>query len=461
VPLTYWAEYACLPAGVTPSVRLTIEDGRFIAIEPGDPGGATVLRGLTLPGLANGHSHAFHRALRSRTQTGRGSFWTWRERMYAMAGRLDPASYLDLARATFAEMVLAGVTSVGEFHYLHHAPGGTPYADPNEMGEALLTAAAEAGLRITLLDTLYLTSTVDGKPVEGPQLRFSDGSVDAWATRVSSLKPRPHALVGTAVHSIRAVPAPALAEVSKVLGRGPAPAEDAASPTRSAPPKVGTFLNNPPLHVHLSEQRAENEACRAVYGRTPTELLESSGLLGPLTTVVHATHLTQGDVGLLWDTHVCLCPTTERDLADGIGPGRALADAGARLCLGSDSHAMIDLFEEARAVELDERLRTEERGHFDAGELLTAATAAGHTALGWPDAGRLAVGARADLVTVRLDTVRTAGHDDPLLAVLFGATAGDVTEVVVDGRPTVHEGRHLLVPDVARRLDDAIAAVWR
>jgi cytosine/adenosine deaminase-related metal-dependent hydrolase len=246
----------------------------------------------------------------------------------------------------------------------------------------------------------------------------------------------------------------ALAALGDVLRRGPAHAENV---------KKGLFLehHNPPLHVHLSEQRAENEACRQAYGRTPTQLLESSGLLGPMTTVVHATHLTGGDVGLLWDTNVCLCPTTERDLADGIGPGRALADAGARLCLGSDSQAVIDLFEEARAVELDERLRTEQRGHFDAAELLTAATATGHTALGWPDAGRLAVGARADLVTVRLDTVRTAGYDDPLVAVLFGAAAGDVTEVVVDGRLTVHDGQHLLVPDVAGRLHDAIAAVWR
>jgi formiminoglutamate deiminase len=451
VPVTYWAEYACLPSGVTPSVRLTLDNGRFSAVAAGPPDGATVLRGLTLPGLANGHSHAFHRALRGRTQAGRGSFWTWRDGMYTLAGRLDPASYLNLARATFAEMVLAGVTSVGEFHYLHHAPGGARYPDPNEMGGALLTAATQAGLRITLLDTLYLASTVDGAPPAGPQLRFSDGSPEAWATRVSALRPGPHALVGAAIHSVRAVPAPALREVGELVRRGPSYAENV---------QKGPFGSGSPVHVHLSEQRGENDACLAIHGVTPAGLLAECGLLGPTTTVVHATHLSEGDVGLLQGSGVCLCPTTERDLADGIGPARALADAGARLCLGSDSQAVIDLFEEARAVELDERLSSEQRGRFDAGELLRAATSAGHTALGWPDAGVLAVGARADLVTVRLDTVRAAGYDDPLTAVLFAGVAGDVTEVVVDGRLTVHEGQHQTVPDVARALRDAITAVW-
>jgi formiminoglutamate deiminase len=431
VNAAYWAEYALLPTGLAAGVRISMVDGRFATVETGDADGATVLRGLTLPGLANVHSHAFHRALRGRAQAGRGSFWTWRDRMYGLAERLDPSSYLDLARATYAEMVLAGITVVGEFHYLHHGAGGRFYDDPNAMGEALLAAAAEAGLRITLLDTLYLSSTVDGDALAGPQLRFGDGSVTTWANRVSALKPGPHGLVGSAVHSVRAVPAEALREVT-----GPYP-----------------------LHVHLSEQRIENEACLARYGQTPTALLDSYGLLGPRTTAVHATHLTPADLRLLHDTNVCLCPTTERDLADGIGPARALADGGARLCLGSDSQAMIDLFEEARAVELDERLRTEERGHFSAAELLAAATANGHAALGWADAGVIAPGARADLVTVRLDTVRTAGHDDPLTAVVYAAGAADVTEVVVDGRLPVHEGQHLNLPDVPGALRAAIAAV--
>ena len=439
MPVTYWAEYAWLGRAVS-GVLLEVADGRFAAVTPGvttPPAGVRGLPGLTLPGLANVHSHAFHRALRGRTHAGRGTFWTWRDRMYDVAGRLDPDTYLALARATYGEMALAGVTAVGEFHYLHHAPGGAAYGDPNAMGHALLQAAAEAGLRISLLDTLYLTSTVDGDAPVGPQRRFSDGGVDAWAARVADLKPQPHAVIGAAAHSVRAVPAAKLAELASVV-------------------------DGQPVHVHLSEQRTENEVCRARYGRTPTEVLDDAGLLGPRTTAVHATHLTAGDMTRLGQraAYVCFCPTTERDLADGIGPARALVDSGAALCLGSDSHAVIDLLEEARAVELDERLHDEQRGHFSVDELLTAATRTGHQALGWPDAGTIEPGARADLVTVRLDTVRTAGFDDPAAAVVFAGVAADVTDVVVDGRSIVHDGQHLLLGDVAGRLAEAIAAVW-
>ena len=188
-----------------------------------------------------------------------------------------------------------------------------------------------------------------------------------------------------------------------------------------------------PLHLHLSEQRAENEACLAATGRTPAALASSAGVLGPRTTAVHATHLTGEDVARLGatGTTACFCPTTERDLADGIGPARALADAGSPLCLGSDSHAVIDLFEEARAVELDERLATERRGHHRPADLLAAATGSGMDALGW-DAGRLAPGRLADLVTVRLDSVRLAGARpaDAVDHLVFAATAADVTSVV-------------------------------
>jgi formiminoglutamate deiminase len=418
VPLTrYHAEYAWLgDEAPARDVSIEVDDGRIEAVTPDAPRAGTRLTGLTLPGLANVHSHAFHRALRGRTHTGAGTFWTWRERMYEVAARLDPDSYFRLARAVYGEMALAGITCVGEFHYLHHAPGGRGYADPNAMGHALLAAAAEAGIRITLLDTLYLSSTVDGAPLAGPQQRFGDGSVNAWAERAGALAAQPHAAIGYAAHSVRAVPAAALA----VLHPG-----------------------DRPFHVHLSEQRAENEACQAWYGCSPAEFLDRSELLGGHTTVVHATHLSDADVARLGKTgtHACFCPTTERDLADGIGPARALADAGAPLCLGSDSHAVIDLFEEARAVELDERLRTERRGHFTAAELLTAATQTGHAALGWADAGRIAPGYRADLVSVDLGSVRTAGTQ-PLAGAVFAATAADVTHVVVDGRPVVVDRRH-------------------
>jgi cytosine/adenosine deaminase-related metal-dependent hydrolase len=217
------------------------------------------------------------------------------------------------------------------------------------------------------------------------------------------------------------------------------------------------------LHLHLSEQRAENAACLAYHRKTPTQLLADTGVLGARTTAVHATHLTDLDRTLLGDsdTAVCFCPTTERDLADGIGPARALVDAGSPLCLGSDSHAIVDLFEEARAVELNERLRSEQRGHFSAAELLHAATEAGHAALGWPDAGVIAPGARADLVAVRLDSVRTAGAPagEAVAALVFGASAADVTHVVRDGQLVVRDGVHCGIPDIGRALSDAILAV--
>ncbi|MFY1598451.1 formimidoylglutamate deiminase [Micromonospora sp. WMMD737] len=447
---TRWlAEYAWLPDHAEPTADVLIEatDGRITGVTPltagsTPPAGVEVmtdaerLPGLTLPGLANAHSHAFHRALRGRTHGGRGDFWTWRDRMYAVAQRLDPDSYLALARAVYAEMALAGVTCVGEFHYVHHDPDGTPYADPNVMGAALVEAAAHAGIRITLLDTCYLTATVDGEPLAGPQRRFGDGDALRWAERVDAFRPTDdHVRVGAAIHSVRAVPAGQLATVAGWADR------------RGAP-----------LHVHLSEQPAENDACRATHGCTPARLLADRGALGPNTTAVHATHLTGGDLTLLGDagTGVCLCPTTERDLADGIGPARRMADVGLPLSLGSDSHAVIDLFEEARAVELDERLRTRRRGHFAPAELRDAATVGGHAALGWRDAGRIAVGARADLVTVRLDSPRTAGV--PPVGVWFAAGAADVTHVVVDGRPVVRDGRHLTV-DVPAELTAAIEEV--
>lgn len=352
---------------------------------------------------------------------GSGTFWTWRETMYSVADRLTPETYHALARAVYAEMALAGVTAVGEFHYLHHAPGGTPYADPNAMGEALIEAAREAGIRITLLDTAYVSSGF-GQPPNRHQLRFSDGSADAWAERSSLLKDRDHARIGAAVHSVRAVPAGQLATVARW-------AEERRAP----------------LHVHLSEQTAENDACLRHHGCTPTRLLADHGVLGPRTTGVHNTHLTDEDIALLGgsSTGTCMCPTTERDLADGIGPAAALQRAGSPLSLGSDSHAVIDLLEEARAMELNERLRTRTRGHWTAAALLRAASADGHAALGWDDAGTLEVGARADFTTIALDSVRTAGTLPRLGAesAVFAATAADVRHTVVAVSPSYATAR--------------------
>jgi formiminoglutamate deiminase len=456
-PTRAWhAELAWSPGvGVRSDVLIKAAGDRFTAVTPGMsrgdlPPGVTRLPGVTMPGLANAHSHAFHRALRGITQAGEGTFWTWRERMYQVAAALDPASYLDLARAVYAEMALAGITCVGEFHYLHHGPGGTPYADPNEMSRALISAAAQAGIRATLLDTCYLAGGLspDGTPLPlaGPQLRFSDGDADAWAARAAALGADEHGMLGplvragAAIHSVRAVP---IGQMHPVI--------------------AWAHRYGAPLHAHLSEQVAENEACLAAYRRTPAEVLYDSGALGPRSTVVHATHLVNRDVELLGgtSTFACFCPTTEADLADGIGPARELASAGCPLTVGSDSQAVVDLFEEARRVELGERLATRRRGHFTADELARAATIDGHASLGWPDAGEIVPGALADLVTVTLDTPRLAGAAaaTALESVIFAATAADVRNVVIGGRDMVRDGRHLLIEDVPAALSAAIRAV--
>jgi formiminoglutamate deiminase len=441
---SYWCELAWLGGDtVAAGVSIDVDLDRITAVHPGvvdPPSTATRLAGLTLPGMANAHSHAFHRMLRGATQIGIGSFWTWREQMYAAAERLTPESYHRLATAVFAEMALAGITCVGEFHYLHHDVGGVPYGDPNAMGAAMIDAAAAAGIRITLLDTCYLHGGIGVEP-DPVQQRFGDGDALDWATRTSDLDrlTSPTARIGAAIHSVRAVD-PVSAEI------------------------VGAWAaeRGAPLHGHVSEQPAENEQCLAAYGTTPVGLLDRHGLLGEDFTAIHATHLTDTDIEALGASGatVCLCPTTERDLADGIGPALELRDAGSRLALGSDSHAVIDMFEESRAVEHHERLASLVRGNHDAPSLLHAATTNGHACLGWPEAGRIEAGALADLCTVRLDSVRLTGarREHLLESVVFAATAADVDHVVVGGEVIVRDGAHVRI-DVAGDIASAIEAV--
>jgi formiminoglutamate deiminase len=440
-----WCEYAWLGGeAATPGVFIEIEGERIISVrveveEP--PAEATVLPGYTLPGLANAHSHAFQRAFRGKTEAGRGTFWTWREQMYAAAARLDPDTYFALARATFGEMALAGVTSVGEFHYVHHAPDGSPYEDPNAMGAAVIAAAREAGIRITLIDTCYLHGGIGEEPTEG-QRRFSDGTAERWVERVEALTAGaddPGVRVGAAIHSVRAV----------------------------APDEAKTIADwagwrEVPLHAHVSEQPAENEACLAAYGKTPTEILADAGALSERFTAIHVTHPSERDRELLGEAGatVCLCPTTERNLADGIGPAAALRASGARLAVGSDSQAVIDIFEEARAIELDERLARLERGNSDAASLLTAATADGHRAIGWPEAGAIERGRLADLVNLSAESVRLAGITPETAApsIVFAATAADVGNVIVGGEFVVRDGKHVKL-DVSSELRQSISAL--
>lgn len=424
----YLLERAWVGGAVRSDVLVEVAGGRFVRVEAGatshrpadETDAPTRLPGLSVPGFANAHSHAFHRALRGRTQAERGTFWTWREQMYAVASRLTPATYRDLARAAYREMVAAGYTSVGEFHYLHHRPDGTPYGTP-DMELVLQEAAEEAGIRMWLLDTAYLSSGF-GAPPEGVQVRYSDGTAQAWAERAAGGP--------AAIHSVRAVPRD----------------------------QLHVFRGRAPLHIHLSEQVAENDACLAAYGVTPTRLLHEEGLLGAGTTVVHATHLTDDDIALLGEsrTNVCLTPTTERDLADGIGPARALADAGCRLSIGSDSHAVIDPFEELRGLELDERLATRRRGHFSTAELLDIGTA--HDVIGIGRAGRIEVGALADLVTIDTRSPRTAGTGDDEHTVVWAATSADVTQVMVSGEVRFRRGDEVWIGE---ELAEAIARATR
>ncbi len=346
----------------------------------------------TYPAFANCHSHAFHRALRGRS-VGGADFWGWRDGMYAVAEALDPELYYRLARATYAEMALAGIGAVGEFHYLHHGPGGRPYADPHAMADAVIAAAWEVGIRICLLDTCYLRTGFDAGELAPAQRRFVHRDADAWAAQATELAEkyadRPGVVIGTAIHSVRAVDAAAL-------------------------PVVAAALPQAPLHVHVSEQPAENADCLAATGRTPVQLLADAGVWSPRSTAVHATHLSAADIAILGDSgsFVCFCPTTEAELADGIGPSVALREAGARLTLGSDSHTVIDMFAEARGLAMHERLASGVRTGWTAEQLWHAATAEGAASLGFDGLGGFELSA----------SVPTAGTTEPI----WSAGAADV-----------------------------------
>ena len=389
-----------------------------------------------LPGFANAHSHAFHRALRGRTHDLGGTFWTWREHMYRVADRLDPDSYLALARAVYAEMALAGVTCVGEFHYLHHAPGGTPYDDPNAMAEASASGGCmtpACGSRCSTPATSPVASAAEGhtRP-DAVQQRFSDGSSARWVERVSALKADDDFRIGSAIHSVRAVPRLELGDVAQ------------AFPDR-------------PLHAHLSEQFAENEAALAFYGRSPTELLAGADALGPSTTVVHATvapHM--GCSAARARRCACVPPPSATSLTASARHG-SWPPTAARCVSGATRTPWSTCSRRRRALEMHERLFSLDVAcsRRPSSSRRSRSTGTRRSAGRRPDASPS--GPRADLVAVRLDTIRTAGTAVP--QAIYGATASDVHAVVNAGRTVVSEGQHVL-GDVGRLLSDAIAPLW-
>lgn len=394
---------------------------------------------IATPGLASAHSHAFQRALRGRTQRRggeAGSFWSWRGLMYQLAERLDPESVYDISRFAYAEMALAGYTAVGEFHYVHHQAGGVPYDDRVILADAAVRAARDVGLRICLLRVLYGRAGA-GRAPEGAQTRFSDADVDAGLADVDTLAARfaadPGVTVGVAPHSVRACPRPWIeAAAAFAADRGL------------------------PLHMHVAEQRRELAECVAEHGVPPVRLLAEAGVLSPRFCAVHATHLEGDEVAALGTAgaSVCICRTTERDLGDGLCDAAALAAAGARLCTGIDSHAICDPFEEARAIELDDRSRAEAR-HVaaEAPALLTAASAAGYAAIGM-------TGADAhDRVELDAGDPALAGAADDLCddAVVFAASPRAVRSVQVAGKAIVTGGQLAGYGDIRRAYERAVA----
>jgi formimidoylglutamate deiminase len=443
-----------------------------------------------LPGLVNAHSHAFQRVLRGRTEyrtSEHDSFWTWRELMYSAATRLLPEDIYDASRMAFLEMALVGITSVGEFHYLHHTPDGKPYDDPNELAKQVLRAAGDVGLRMALLRVAYVRSGF--KTEANPrQARFIETDPELYLSHLESLSadvmrgvngnpsvsegasnstlPSASAWVGVAPHSVRAVP---LAYLKAVVG----------------------YANDHDLkvHMHVAEQPAEVSACVEEYGRTPVALLESEGLLSDRFTAVHAIHVTPKVISSFAKTGamVCACPTTERNLGDGVVPADEYLRNDVSICLGTDSHTQIDLLEDARELEYHLRLQKLERAvlsgnptvregalHEDdnrtlpdgrvsdtARLLFNCATTNGARSIGSPG-GALEVGQPADFFTVDLHdpTVNGASKDDLLASIVFSASRATIREVVVGGKPIVSEGQHLIQEEVLERFTDLQKRLW-
>jgi formimidoylglutamate deiminase len=387
-----------------------------------------------LPGMVNAHSHAFQRVIRGRTEHrsehSTDSFWTWREQMYAAANRLEPEEIYDVSRMAFLEMALTGITAVGEFHYIHHQRDGSPYSDPNLLEREVIRAARDVGIRIALLRVAYARAGYQTEP-NPLQIRFIEQTPDVYLKHLEQLLGAPElsdgtAWVGVAPHSVRAVPLDYLKTIV-------------------------TFANERalPVHMHVAEQPAEVSACIEEYGRSPVALLETEGLLSKRFTAVHAIHVTPKAIASLAraGAFVCACPTTERNLGDGVVPVDAYLDAGVRISLGSDSQIQIDLLEDARELEYHLRLQKMQRNVLApelARKLFDCATINGAVSIGLHGGGKIEVGSPADFFTVDLEDLSIAGADpDSLLTnIVFSLSRTAVRDVVVGGKQIISHGLH-------------------
>ena len=399
--------------GARSGLGITIEDGRVVEIGPATDGERLPGRAFA-PGFVNDHSHAFQRGLRGTVERIEPShpqddFWTWRERMYALAGELTPGSMREVSRRCYEEMLSAGYTSVTEFHYVHHRPDGKPYEDPNTLAKAVALAAEDTGIRLLLLPVAYARGDVP---------RFRDASVEAFLHRVDMLREwsegRPLVEVGIAAHSVRAVPRGWLEEIGRYARR-----------------------DDLPMHIHADEQPREIEECQAEHGLRPVELLAQTGFLGPRTTIIHATHADARELDLLSEhgASVSACPTTEGNLGDGFLPAEGILKRGIRLSVGSDSHVRIDPFEELREIETNARRLSGRRN-----VLISEGEPSPTTWLlraGWGRGG-LKTGDPADLIEIDLSHPALADVEavDLPSALVFGAGSGVVTGTWVAGKRT-------------------------
>jgi formimidoylglutamate deiminase len=410
-----------------------------------------------LPGLVNAHSHAFQRVIRARTEhrtpNAKDSFWTWREMMYSAATRLAPEDIYDASRMAFLEMVLGGITAVGEFHYIHHAANGTRYEDPNLLDKEVVRAANDVGIRIALLRVAYARS---GFKVEAnaQQARFIESDPQVYLQRFERLRAdlkerKESAWVGIAPHSIRAVPLDYLKQIIQ-------------------------FGNEQelPIHMHIAEQPAEVSTCIEEYGRSPVALLETEGLLSQRFTGVHCIHITPKAVGMLARARasICACPTTERNLGDGVVPADAFTNEGVPISLGTDSHIQIDLLEDARELEYHIRLKKMERAVLapnDGGSsalavrLFECATINGANSIGAASAA-IEPGRLADFFTIDLDDPSIAGTPpgDLLPNVVFSLSRAAIRDVFVGGRQIVADGKHSAQEEIVQRFSALQKRLW-